>query len=157
VKTSRHQNVARRKARIERRLRPRTWAAQPRPMYRASNVRYEHSNRIRGLATGGIGAMHCLAQHVGLVEAIDGHVEVLKVHLLRARARNRWNAERLVTRSPVLRGPACGHRDAFVLRIMEHDVSDAMSLSLALNRPERSFGGIIDSRASSFTDGSARV
>jgi len=101
--------------------------------------------------------MHCLAQHVGLVEAIDGHVEVLKVHLLRARARNRWNAERLVTRSPVLRGPACGHRDAFVLRIMEHDVSDAMSLSLALNRPERSFGGIIDSRASSFTDGSARV
>ena len=99
MKTSRHQNVARRKARIERRLRPRTWAAQPRPMYRASNVRYEHSNRIRGLATGGIGAMHCLAQHVGLVEAIDGHVEVLKVHLLRARARNRWNAERLVTRS----------------------------------------------------------
>jgi len=29
-----------------------------------------------------------LAQHVGLVEAIDGHVEVLKVYLLRARARN---------------------------------------------------------------------
>jgi hypothetical protein len=81
VKTSRHQHVARRKRRLERRLRPRTWTAQPRPMYRASNIRYEHSERARGLATGGIGAMHRLAQHTGLVAAIDRHVEVLKVHL----------------------------------------------------------------------------
>jgi len=36
---------------------------------------------MRGLASGGIGAMHRLAQHTGLVEAIDRHVEVLKVHL----------------------------------------------------------------------------
>jgi hypothetical protein len=106
VKTSRHQKVAQRKRRIERRLRPRTWCAQARPMYRASNIRYEHSDRVRGLAHGGIGAMHRLAQHVGLVDAIDDHVHVLKVHLLRARAHNRWNAERIVTRSPVLRGSA---------------------------------------------------
>jgi hypothetical protein len=50
-------------------------------MYRATNIQYEHSDRIRGLATGGIGAMHRLAQHTGLVDAIDRHVEVLKVHL----------------------------------------------------------------------------
>ena len=50
-------------------------------MYRASNIQYEHSDRVRGLASGGIGAMHQLAQHTGLVEAIDRHVEVLKVHL----------------------------------------------------------------------------
>ena len=50
-------------------------------MYRAGNVQYEHSDRVRGLASGGIGAMHRLAQHTGLVEAIDRHVEVLKVHL----------------------------------------------------------------------------
>ena len=81
MKTSRHQNVARRKRRIERRLRPRTWTAQATPMYRAGNVQYEHSDRVRGLASGGIGAMHRLAQHTGLVEAIDRHVEVLKVHL----------------------------------------------------------------------------
>jgi len=81
VKTSRHQNVARRKRRIERRLRPRTWTAQATPMYRTSNIHYEHSDRIRGLASGGIGAMHQLAQHVGLTEAIDQQVEVLKVHL----------------------------------------------------------------------------
>jgi hypothetical protein len=73
--------VARRKRRIERRLRPRTWAAQQTPMYRASGMQYEHSERVRGLASGGIGAMHQLAQHTGLVDAIDRHVEVLKVAL----------------------------------------------------------------------------
>jgi hypothetical protein len=50
-------------------------------MYTASHIQYEHSDRVRGLASGGIGAMHRLAQHTGLVEAIDRHVEVLKVHL----------------------------------------------------------------------------
>jgi hypothetical protein len=73
--------VARRKRRIARRLRPRTWTAQATPMYRARNIQYAHSDRVRGLASGGIGAMHRLAQHTGLVEAIDRHVEVLKVHL----------------------------------------------------------------------------
>jgi hypothetical protein len=50
-------------------------------MYRASNIQYEHSDRVRGLASGGIGAMHRLAQSTGLVRAIDEQVEVLKVHL----------------------------------------------------------------------------
>ena len=44
-------------------------------------MQYEHSDRVHGLATGGIGAMHRLAQHTGLVAAIDRHVAVLKVHL----------------------------------------------------------------------------
>jgi hypothetical protein len=73
--------MARRKRRIERRLRPRTWTAQATPMYRARNIQYEHSDRVRGLASGGIGAMHRLAQHTGVVEAIDRHVQVLKVAL----------------------------------------------------------------------------
>lgn len=50
-------------------------------MYRASNIHYEHSARVRGLETGGIAAMHRLAQHTGLVDAIDRQVHVLKVHL----------------------------------------------------------------------------
>jgi hypothetical protein len=81
VSTSRHRAIARRKRRIERRLRPRTWAAQPTPMYRARHIQYEHSDRVRGLASGGIGAMHQLAQHTGLVAAVDRHVQVLKVAL----------------------------------------------------------------------------
>jgi hypothetical protein len=50
-------------------------------MYRASGIQYEHSDRVRGLASGGIGAIHRLAQHTGLVTAIDRHVTTLKVHL----------------------------------------------------------------------------
>jgi hypothetical protein len=50
-------------------------------MYRARNIQYEHSDRVRGLASGGIGAMHRLAQHTGLEDAINERLEVLKVHL----------------------------------------------------------------------------
>jgi hypothetical protein len=57
------------------------WNAQPHPMYTATNIHYEHSTRVRGLETGGIAAMHRLAQHTGLVAAIDRQVHVLKVHL----------------------------------------------------------------------------
>lgn len=95
MKTSRHQTrgernhrqarrqrqIARRKRRIARRLARRTWTAQPRPMYTASTIQYEHSDRVRGLASGGIGAMHRLAQQVGLVDAINRQLKVLKVHL----------------------------------------------------------------------------
>ncbi len=67
MKTSRHQTLARRKRRIERRPRPRTWRAQPTPMFRASPLQDEHSDRVRGVASGGVGAMHRLAPHTGLV------------------------------------------------------------------------------------------
>ncbi len=50
-------------------------------MFTASNVHYELSERSRGLDTGGIGAMHRLAKHVGLVEEIDRRVQVLQEHL----------------------------------------------------------------------------
>ena len=81
MKTSRHQTVARRKRRMERRLRPRTWKAQPPPMSRARNMQPAHRDRVRGLASGGIGAMPRPALHTGWVAAIDQHVEVLKVHV----------------------------------------------------------------------------
>ena len=50
-------------------------------MYRARTIQYAHSDRVRGLVSGGIGAMHQLAQHTGLVAALDAHVELLKKHL----------------------------------------------------------------------------
>jgi hypothetical protein len=50
-------------------------------MYQARNIQYEHSDRVRGLASGGIGAMHRLALHTGLVATLDAHVELLKKHL----------------------------------------------------------------------------
>jgi hypothetical protein len=75
------QRVAQRKQRIQRRLRPIRWSAQPRPMLTATNIHYEVAQRARGMAYGGIGAMHQLARQTGLIEAIDANLHLLKTHL----------------------------------------------------------------------------
>lgn len=81
MSTIRRQLLRRRKQRIEQRLKPRNWDNQAEPMFKASNVHYELSDRDRGLSVGGIGAMHRLVRHVGLIQELDEHVEVLKAHL----------------------------------------------------------------------------
>src|SRR2546427_10459798 len=70
-----------RKRRIERRLAPKNWEAQARPMLKASNIHYEMAPRVQGLNCGGIGAMHLLVQRLGLVEDLDRNLALLKVHL----------------------------------------------------------------------------
>jgi hypothetical protein len=70
-----------RKQRIERRLRPKNWEDQPRPMLQASNIHYEMAERTAATNCGGIGAMHLMVQRVGLVEDIDQSLQLLKVHL----------------------------------------------------------------------------
>jgi hypothetical protein len=50
-------------------------------MMAASNIQYEVAQRSRGLACGGIGAVHLLARRTGLVDAIDRRLHLLKVHL----------------------------------------------------------------------------
>ncbi|MBA2702860.1 MAG: IS1380 family transposase [Blastocatellia bacterium] len=69
------------KNRIERRLAPKNWEDQPRPMFKASNIHYEMAERVQGINCGGIGAMHLMVQGLGLVKDIDRSVELLKVHL----------------------------------------------------------------------------
>ena len=70
---------------------------------------------------------------------------------------NVFNAESIFMRTPrSLEGPR-RHVAVFLLRILGAAFSISISLSVALKRPVRSFGAITDSRASSFTDGSARV
>ena len=58
-----------RKRRIHDRLRDRFWTDQAKPIFAASNIRYELADRVRGLGPGGIGAMHLLARRTGLVQA----------------------------------------------------------------------------------------
>jgi hypothetical protein len=50
-------------------------------MLAARNIRYELADRARGVACGGIGAMHLVALRTGLVEAIDRNLRLLKRHL----------------------------------------------------------------------------
>jgi Transposase DDE domain group 1 len=70
-----------RKQRIERRLQPKNWVDQPRPMLRASNIHYEMAERTAATNCGGIGAMHLMVQRLGLVEDLDQNLQLLKVHL----------------------------------------------------------------------------
>ena len=78
---SRRKRLVNRKRRLEHRLRPRNWSPQDKPMLAASNIHYELSDRVRGLGSGGIGAMHLLARQTGLIDAVDARLHVLKVHL----------------------------------------------------------------------------
>jgi len=50
-------------------------------MFKASNIHYDVADRTRALGAGGIGAVHLLARRTGLIEAIDRHLHLLKVHL----------------------------------------------------------------------------
>lgn len=71
-----------RKHRIERRLDPqRGWADQPAPIMGARNIHYEIAERTRAVTAGGIGAIHLLAQKLGLPAEIDARLHLLKRHL----------------------------------------------------------------------------
>jgi hypothetical protein len=70
-----------RKCRIERRLDKTDLRDCSQPMLTASNIQYEISDRIRGIAHGGIGAFHLLARKLGLIERIDQRLHLLKIHL----------------------------------------------------------------------------
>jgi hypothetical protein len=76
----RHQ-LARRKRRIRRRLENRPGVERPVPMMTASNIHYEIAERVRGIAPGGIGAIHLLARKTGLIRDIDRDLHLLKRHL----------------------------------------------------------------------------
>ena len=75
-----YQILASRKARIARRIRH-DHRPSDEPVLAGSNIHYELSRRDRGIACGGIGAIHLLAQRCGLVERIDRQLHLLKVHL----------------------------------------------------------------------------
>lgn len=49
-------------------------------MLTARNIQYDIAERVRGLAYGGIGAFQLLARKIGLIEAIDDGLHLLKIH-----------------------------------------------------------------------------
>ena len=68
------------KRRIKRRL-ERGGGNFGRPMFAATGIHYELAEKTQGIGVGGIGVVHRLAQQIGLVDAIDRNVHVLKIHL----------------------------------------------------------------------------
>src|ERR1700730_17025037 len=71
VKDIIRRKLANSKRRIERRLDKTDLRGCSLPMMTASNIHYEIAERSRGISVGGIGAIHTLVRHLGLIEAID--------------------------------------------------------------------------------------
>lgn len=81
VKPKIRARLAKSKHRIEVRLDKTDLSGAEKPMFTASNIDYEIADRVHGIAHGGIGALHVLARQIGLIDAIDNHLHVLKFHL----------------------------------------------------------------------------
>jgi hypothetical protein len=73
--------LAKRKRRIQHRLREIHWTDQPKPVFSASSIRYELADRAGGIDCGGIGLMHLVARRTGLIEVLDRRLHLLKFHV----------------------------------------------------------------------------
>jgi len=81
VKAIIRQKLTDSKRRIQARLDKTDLRGCSEPMLTASNIHYEIAERCHGIGVGGIGAMHMLVRRLGLIEAIDRRLELLKIHL----------------------------------------------------------------------------
>jgi hypothetical protein len=73
--------LERRKRQIEWRLRKAKLNKNlDKPVFTASNIHYEIGQRDRAIVYGGIGAFHLLARRIGLIQAIDDRLHLLKFH-----------------------------------------------------------------------------
>jgi hypothetical protein len=69
------------KRRIQHRLRNKQWAEQRQRMFRDRNIHYEVGTKMQGLHCGGIGVFHLLVRQLGLADAIDRDLHLLKRHV----------------------------------------------------------------------------
>lgn len=82
MKRSYRKVIRNRKRKIERRLDPKkAWSDQPEPIFKAGNIHYGMSGRVRAINCGGIGAVHTMVKKIGLPAEIDSKVHLLKRHL----------------------------------------------------------------------------
>jgi hypothetical protein len=80
VKTIPHRHHAAGKLKIRRRLDRPVTAPSPNPIFAASNIHYDVASKTRAISCGGIGAIQLLVRKLGLAEAIDERLHLLKFH-----------------------------------------------------------------------------
>jgi hypothetical protein len=81
VKASVRRQLASRKRRILRRIKNQPGVERHQPMITASTIRYEIADRTRAISPGGIGAIHLVAEKLGLVHDINENLHLLKRHM----------------------------------------------------------------------------
>jgi len=69
------------KRKIESRLDKTKLPDSAKPMFSASNIHYDMSDKVRALDVGGIGAIHTMVKSIGFIEDIDKNIQLLKIHL----------------------------------------------------------------------------
>ena len=69
------------KQRIERRLDKSKLGDCDKPVMSDSNIQFDIAERTHGMSYGGLGAMVLLVRRLGLAEAIDRRLHLLKIHL----------------------------------------------------------------------------
>jgi len=73
--------IKKQQRKVQRRLEHRIPDDVSQPMFKASNIKYELADKTQAMTYGGIGLMHKLARNIGLIDAINNNVHVLKLHL----------------------------------------------------------------------------
>jgi hypothetical protein len=81
VRTIPHRHHAAGKRKIRRRLDRPVTSPSPDPVISATNIQYEVAAKTRAISHGGIGAIQLLVRKLGLAEAIDDRLRLLKIHL----------------------------------------------------------------------------
>ena len=76
-----HRHHAAGKRKIRQRLGRPVTAPSTTPVFTASNIHYDVAAKTRAIAPGGIGAIQLLVRKLGLAEAIDDRLHLLKYHL----------------------------------------------------------------------------
>jgi hypothetical protein len=70
-----------RKRRLQNRLRRRQWQEHKRRLFRDQNIHYDYSEKTRAGRFGGLGVCRLLLQRLGLADALDDSLHLLKRHL----------------------------------------------------------------------------
>ena len=81
MKTIPHRHHAVGKRKIRQRLDRPVTAPSPEPVFTATNIHYEAATKTQAISCGGIGAIQLLVRKLGLAEAIDERLHLLKYHL----------------------------------------------------------------------------
>jgi hypothetical protein len=81
VKANIKQRLRNCKRRIQHRLRKKQWNEQRRPMFQAPNIHYDIGEKTRGLNGAGLGVFHLLEKRLGLADALNARVHLLKRHV----------------------------------------------------------------------------
>jgi Transposase DDE domain group 1 len=81
VKPIPHRHHAAGKRKIRQRLDKPVTAPSPRPVFTAPNISYDVADKTRAISCGGIGAIQLLVRKLGLAQAIDERLHLLKYHL----------------------------------------------------------------------------